>query len=310
MNVVSPQLKSLMHECRETLGFNYTVMMHRHYADYLKFISQSNANDAAEAAAKIAEVIQKQQHYNLHSRVCEFLIDEILTFKFVPELTDLFRQLALTYDIQTKFIQANEVYERCFGLLEPYRDSDNKKIKWFFATLWYNRAQHARIGEGAKELTDYTNKALAYYQSVSDHHGISLSYNRLATLLPEDMIEEKLLLLKKIVALRKNDDAPSAIALAEINIGFYEIQKGNIDFGVKLMREATKVIEKYTNKRYAALSNLHFAKGLLAANRLHEARNVCNYGGEILMAHSIQAHLHEYDALLAEIDKAIYETEG
>ena len=310
MHIVNPQLKSLMAECREALGFNYTVMMHRHYVDYLSATEKRDVSTAAEAAAKMAEVIQKQQYYSLHSRVCEYIIDEILTFKFVPELTDLFRQLALTYDIQTEFIQANEVYEKCFGLLEPYRDSDNKKMKWFFATLWYNRAQHVRIGEGEKELTDYTNEALAYYQAVNDHHGISLCYNRLATLLPEDMIEEKLVLLKKIVHLRKNDDAPSAIALAEINIGFYEIQKGNIDFGVNLMREATKVIEKYTNKRYAALSNLHFAKGLLAAKRFVDAKDICDYAGKMLKTYNIKAHLPEYEALMAEIEHAIYQSEA
>jgi hypothetical protein len=310
MNTTYNSLKSLILECREALGFNYTLMIHRHYVSYLESISAKNVSDAAESAAKMAEVIQKQQLYNLHSRFCECVINEILAIEFVPALTDLFRQLALSYDIQARFLEANSIYEKALALLEPYRESDSNKIQWFFATLWYNRAQQKRIGEGVKELTDYTEIALKYYQSVDDHHGISLCYNRLATLLPEDMIEEKLILLKKIVALRIHDDAPSSIALAEINIGYYEIKKGNIDFGVNLMREATKVIEKYTNKRYAALSNLHFAKGLLAANRFYDAKNTCNYAGEILRANAIQAHLHEYESLLEEIEKSIQQLES
>jgi len=303
-------LKDLIYECREAMGFNYTVMMHRYYESYLRAIDKKNATEAAEAAEKMTEAIQKQQHYKLHSCVCECIIDEILAIGFVPELTDLFRQLALSYDIQTKFVEANEVYERAFELLEPFRASDVKRIKWFYASMWYNRAQHVRVGEGVKELTEYTQKALVYYEDINDHHGISLCYNRFATLLPEEMIEEKLVLLKKIVKLRMQDDAPSAIALAEINIGFYEIQKGNFDFGVNLMREATKVIEKYTNKRYAGLSNLHFAKGLLAANRFYDARNTCEYAGKILKAYNIVAHLPEYEALLAEIEHAIYQGES
>jgi len=310
MNTSNNKLKSLMEECREELGINYTLLMHRHYESYLNAISEKNAFNAAEAAAIMTDVIQKQQLYKLHSQVCECIIDEILAIEFVPEITDLYRQLALSYDIQTKFIEANEIYEKSFALLQPYRDSDSARVKWFFASMWYNRAQHVRIGEGVKELTEYTQIALDYYQVINDHHGISLCYNRFATLLPEDMIEEKITLLKKIVELRKNEDVPSAIALAEVNIGYYEIMKGNFDFGVGLMRESTNVIERYTNKRYAALCNLHFAKGLLAANRPYDAKNTCNYAGELLKANSIQAHLHEYDTLLAEIEQAIQKLEA
>jgi|GEM_PF-4468182 hypothetical protein len=309
MNTSDSTLKLLIRECRKELGVNYTIMMHRYYVRYIEAMEKRDAKEAASAAERMTEVVQKHQLYNLHSRLCECIIDEILAIEFVPGIIDLFRQLALSYDIQTRFADANAIYEKAFALLEPYNTSDDKKILWFFASMWYNRAQHVRIGEGVKELTAYTQKALEYYQAVDDRHGISLCYNRFATLLPEDMIDEKITLLKKIVTLRAND-TPSAIGLAEINIGYYEIKKGNIDFGVNLMRESAKIIERYTNKRYAALANLHYAKGLLAANRAYDAKNACDYAGEILKANSIQAHLPEYETLLAEIEAAIQQSES
>ncbi len=310
MSTTDPVLKSLIQECRDALGFNYTLMMHRFYVNYVDALQKKNALEAAEAASKMTEAILQQQFYSLHSRVCEKITEDILSIEFVPALTDLFRQLALSYDIQTKYSQADEVYEKSFALLEPYRENGSDKITWYYASMWYNRAQHSRKGETREILTAYTQKALEYYEAINDKHGISLCYNHLATLLPEDMMEEKITLLKQIVALRVNDNAPTAISLAEINIGFYEIKKGNMDFGVNLMRESVKIIERYANKRYAALANLHFAKGLLAANRPYDARNACNYAGELFKANAIQAHLPEYESLLAEIEKAIKQSES
>ncbi len=302
---LKPELKLVIAQCREAMGLNFVLLMQRYYHDYLSALETNDVKVAAENAMKLTEPLLKQQHYQLHRELCELLLRQLMPLGFTPEITDVMRQLALTLDILTDFKRADEIYNQAFALLDDYAQKTGDDCAYYRSMLWYNRAQHMRNGETQESLIEYTQKAIQYYEQLGDRHGLSLCLNRLATILPEQNVEEKIALLKRVIDIHKSvpEGSPAAIAMAEINIGFYEIRLGNTEFGVELMRQAAKVIEQHTNKRYAALAYLHFARGLANAMRLTEAKHMCNYAHEIFKMHDMKKHFADVEDVLKLIDE-------
>ena len=293
-----------MEQCREAYGINYVILMQKNFENYLHYTAVGNLNEAIEAAFNILEPIQKQQDYLRHKYLSELFIQDVSKIGVSPNIADLYRPLALTCDILTEYADALKAYDTCFAILHQFEHSNDPKVWWYYASLWYNRAQHDKSGETREQLTEYTQNAIKFYEYLNDRHGLSLSYNRLSTLLPEDQIPEKIVLLNKVVALNEGEGGSiAAMALAQINIGYYEINLGNVEQGLSMMRLAVSVIEQHTNTRYAGLSYMFFAKALINAKRYQEALDMNDYAHSIFSRHKVVKHLQEAEEQRAQIQQ-------
>lgn len=299
------KILQLTQQCQKLLGFNFPILIEESCHKYEQEWQSQNSDAAAQTALSIVQTIFNQQQFELHETVCVFFLQDL---KLIPQsiyAAEIYRQLALNYDLQSKHSLAEQTYKDAFEFLDSIC-TNNEALKWkLYASLWYNRSSPSRSAESKEKLVIYTRNALHFFEYLHDIDGMSLCLNRLALLLPDEDYTEKFELLRRILSLNSGPKGnKKSIAMAQFNIGYFTFLSGEEKLGIAYMNDALDLIFEHTNSRYWALALLQMAKAYIKREKFIEARDICLKSLEVFKSLQVNAHIQEAKALIQEIDRA------
>ncbi|HRN94494.1 MAG TPA: hypothetical protein PL084_07210 [Chitinophagales bacterium] len=302
----SKVLAKLSQKCNTSLGVTYNILLQQHFIDYEKAIALSEYKNSAQIAFLIVEELFKQQKYELHEELCLFFIQHL-----VPadnpclDIAQIYRQLALNYDIHERHSEADKIYTKVFHCLELIENVDNNE-KWkLYASLWYNRSGSHRKNESKEKLAIYTRNALHFFEYLNDINGMSLCLNRLALLLAEDEYTQKFALLRRIISLNNGANRNQKnIAMAQFNIGYFKFLSGEDKLGIAYMKEAIDLLKAHTNSRNVGLAYLQMATAFFKREQYDSAKENCKLALDIFYNLKVTKHISEAENLMQKIKLA------
>lgn len=300
----SKVLTKLSQKCNTSLGVTYNILLQQHFIDYEKAIALSEYKNSAQIAFLIVEELFKQQKYELHEEACLFFIDDLTATEYLClDVAEIYRQLALNYDIHERHSEADKIYTKVFHCLELIENVDNNQ-KWkLYASLWYNRSGSLRKSESKEKLAVYTRNALHFFEYLNDINGISLCLNRLALLLPEDEYTQKFALLRRILSINNGaNNNHKNISMAQFNIGYFKFLSGEEKIGMSYMNEALELLKIHTNSRYWALAHLQMATAFYKRTKFNMAKECCQKSLNIFRELKVDKHIAEAEELMRKIN--------
>lgn len=300
------KILQLTHHCQNLLGFNFPVLIEENCQSYEQEWQLQNSDAAAQIALSVVQTIFNQQQFELHETVCVFFLQDL---KLIPQsiyTAEIYRQLALNYDLQSKHSLAEQTYNEAFEFLGSIK-TNNESLKWkLYASIWYNRSSPSRSAESKEKLAVYTRNALHFFEYLHDVEGMSLCLNRLALLLPDEDYTEKFELLRRILSINSGPKGnKKSIAMAQFNIGYFTFLSGEEKLGTAYMNDALDLIVRHTNSRYWALAQLQMAKAFFKREKFIQAREICLKSLEVFNNLQVKAHIQEAQALIQEIERVI-----
>lgn len=300
------KLAELYKKCNTALGVTFNILLQQHFEDYKEQIKLSEYSNAAQAGFAIVQELFKQQKYNIHEDACLFFIEDLASSDYVSlDIAQIYRQLALNYDIHERYSEANTIYTKALHCLEEIKNVDDNQ-KWkLYASLWYNRSGSQRKNEPKEKLAVYTRNALHFCEYLNDIDGMSLCLNRLALLIPDDEYTQKFALLRRILSINNGANGnPKNIALAQFNIGYFKYLSGDDKLGVSYMREAIELLKIHTNSRAFGLAHLQMANAFFKRNNYDLAKESCELALAIFIDLKVNKHITEAEDLMQKIKLA------
>lgn len=301
------KLAELYKKCNAVLGVTFNILLQQHFEDYKKKIELSEYNNAAQTGFEIVQQLFKQQKYDIHEEACLFFIEDLISTNYqCLNIAQIYRQLALNYDLHERYIEADKTYKEAFLYLEKIKNVDDNQ-KWkLYASLWYNRSSSQRKDESKEKLAIYTRNALHFCEHLNDIDGMSLCLNRLALLIPDDEYTQKFALLRRILSLNNGANGnPKNIAMAQFNIGYFKYLCGEEKLGASYMKEAIELLKLHTNSRTFGLAHLQMANAFFKRDKFDLAKKSCESALDIFINLKVNKHISEAEKLMQQIKLAI-----
>lgn len=299
------KILQLTQQCKKLLGFNFPILIEESCHKYEQEWQLQNSDAAAQSALSVVQTLFNQQQFELHQTVCVFFLHDL---KLIPQsiyMAEIYRQLALNYDLQGNSSLAEQTYNEAFEFLGSIK-TNNEPLKWkLYASLWYNRSSPSRSAESKEKLVIYTRNALHFFEYLHDVEGMSLCLNRLALLLPDDDYTEKFELLRRVLSINSGPKGnKKSIAMAQFNIGYFTFLSGEEKLGIAYMNDALDLVIHHSNSRYWALAQLQMAKAFFKREKFIQAREACLKSLEVFKSLQVKSHIQEAETLIQKIDSA------
>jgi tetratricopeptide (TPR) repeat protein len=282
-------IEELMNESRSVAGINYWLLIHHHFESFRKSVTLNKIAEAGDSANSFLFIIQKLEYFDLHLKLGQSLVEFFERFPPVLALPTILQQLAVTYDLQKKFTEAEKCFHKALSVVTPLAQND-KNARYVLASLWYNRAQQARNGESKQELRSYAEKALEIFEELENTPAVVVCLVAISHLTESKQAEERRKICAQALDIGKTLNDNNLIALAQINLGLAEIELNNMAYGLSLVKDSIAIIEKNSTWRYIALAYTHLAEALAKCHKHAEAQKELNYAKEIFRRNKIELY--------------------
>jgi len=296
------QLDACIEACKQASGINFFVLLEEPLANFYRAIEEGDIAEAAKSADVFLFALQKLVHFELHEETGETMLAILESHSRVPELASIHRQLSVSYDMNKRFAESERHFNAAIAAVAPAAEAGSIEDIKMIASLWHNRAQYARNGETNLELKAYNAKALWWYESINDNRGIVLCLNRLCSLLEESQVHERMAINKRILEIGKAEKDDGMILVAQMNLGYSEVEMGNSEYGLKLIRNSIARIEKDSSWRYIALAHLHLAEALAVSKQKEEAAKELHYATALFHNHGVAIYDEKINSVAAKVE--------
>lgn len=298
-------LENIVAESRNTLGINHYILVDEPFLLFKQNILANDVERAAICANTMLYSVKKLEKYELHKKLGVALLQVITTIGNAKHVASIHMQLAVSFDMENNFSESEKHFHAGVASISPFAEAGDPEAIKILASLWYNRCQQVRNGESKDEMKAYAEKALALHEQIDYKRGIMLCLNFIATVLESNEIERKIALYHRMIEIASEVGDNLMIVLARINIGNAEVERGNLDYGIKLIEHAVDEIEKTASWRYAALASLDLADAYLLAERYHDALNRCSFAKEIFSKNNVTVYNERVNLLIAKVQQHV-----
>lgn len=300
------QIEAIAISSKKNLDTQYFNLIETPFNKVKKsFLNRDIENVGLYANNMLAE-IKKAGHLSLHKELGNAFIKLLNSPKASLYIATIHKQLAVSYDMEKNFKEAEKHLINGIKLAEPLSQKGNARATVELANLWHNRSQQKRNKESDKELIEYAQKALSLYEQVDEKRGIMLSLNSIACMLEDGAITKRLEIYDKIKSIAEETGDVLMREVANINIGAIKVKSGAFQYGINLIENAIKIFDAGTSKTYVALAIVHLAEAFAHAGRIDEAIQKCKEAEQIFKtqgAHVYNKEIEKVKKIISKVQK-------